>query len=61
MANTGEGHRFDAVEDRSEFQAPGQLVQARRGDRQIIDGSPKQHKGVRNEKLGPSPLAPDRR
>lgn len=41
--NTGRGHRAGAVKGRSEFKRDT-------GTGRILNGSPNQHKGVRNEK-----------
>jgi len=49
--NTGRGHRVGAVKGRSEFKVLGQTWFKRDASTgRILNGSPKQHKGVRNEK-----------
>jgi len=48
--NTGKGHRIGAVKSRSEFKHNGNWFKRDTKAGQIINGSPKQHKGVRNEK-----------
>ena len=48
--NTGHGYRHGAVRNRSEFKV-GNTWFKRDGDTgRILNGSPNQHKGVRNEK-----------
>lgn len=49
-SNTGKGHRIGAVKDRSEFRHNGQWFKRNTTTGQIMNGSPDQHKGVRNEK-----------
>lgn len=48
--NTGKGHRIGAVKGRSEFEHTGTWLKRDTGSGRILNGSPKQHKGVRNEK-----------
>jgi len=48
--NTGKNHRIGAVKSRSEFQHNGQWFKRDTKTGQILNGSPNQHKGVRNEK-----------
>ncbi|GAA1831713.1 MULTISPECIES: hypothetical protein [Agromyces] len=48
--NTGRGHRTGAVRGRSEFQHNGSWFKRDTATGRIMNGSPKQHKGVRNEK-----------
>lgn len=48
--NTGRGHRIGAVKARSEFKHNGNWFKRDTSTGRIINGSPKQHKGVRNEK-----------
>jgi hypothetical protein len=48
--NTGNGHRAGAVKSRSEFKRGDTWYKRDTKTGRIIDGSPKQHKGVRNEK-----------
>lgn len=48
--NTGKGHRVGAVKSRSEFKHNGTWFKRDTKTGQIINGSPNQHKGVRNEK-----------
>ncbi|MBC9820105.1 hypothetical protein [Terrabacter sp. MAHUQ-38] len=47
--NTGMGHRSGAITDRSEFKSNGTWFKRDTGTGRILNGSPKQHKGVRNE------------
>lgn len=48
--NTGKGSRVGAVKGRSEFQHNGQWFKRDTTTGRILNGSPDQHKGVRNEK-----------
>lgn len=49
--NTGKGRRNGAVRKRSEFQMPsGDWAKRNKDTGRIMNVSPKQHKGVRNEK-----------
>ena len=48
--NTGKGHRVGAVKGRSEFVSKGTWFKRDAKTGRILDGSPNQHKGVRNEK-----------
>lgn len=48
--NTGRGHRTGAVRGRSEFQHNGTWFKRDTATGRIMNGSPSQHKGVRNEK-----------
>lgn len=48
--NTGKGHRIGAVKGRSEFKNKGIWFKPDTSTGRIINGSPKQHKGFRNEK-----------
>lgn len=48
--NTGKGHRIGAVKGRSELKHNGQWFKRNTDSGRILNGSPKQHKGVRNEK-----------
>lgn len=48
--NTGKRHRVGAVRGRSEFQHHGNWFKRDTTTGRILNGSPKQHKGVRNEK-----------
>lgn len=48
--NTGRGSRVGAVKSRSEFQHNGQWFKRNTTTGRILNGSPNQHKGVRNEK-----------
>lgn len=48
--NTGRGHRNGAVRGRSEFQHNGTWFKRDTATGRIMNGSPDQHKGVRNEK-----------
>lgn len=50
--NTGKGHRVGPVKGRSEFQHRGtkQWFKRNTATGRILNGSPNQHKGVRNEK-----------
>lgn len=48
--NTGNGHRVGAVKQRSEFKRGDTWFKRDTTTGRIIDGSPKEHKGVRNEK-----------
>ncbi len=58
--NTGKGHRVGAVGNRSEFKRNGTWSKRDTSSR-IMNGSPQQHKGVRNEKLPLSRTAVGRR
>jgi hypothetical protein len=48
--NTGTGHRVGAVKGRSEFKRGSTWFKRHTGTGRILNGSPSQHKGVRNEK-----------
>jgi hypothetical protein len=48
--NTGKGHRVGAVKSRSEFKRGSTWFKRDDKTGRILDGSPNQHKGVRNEK-----------
>jgi hypothetical protein len=48
--NTGKGHRVGAVKGRSEFKNKGVWFKRDTKSGRILNGSPHQHKGVRNEK-----------
>lgn len=48
--NTGNGHRVGAVKGRSEFQVGKTWFKRDTATGRIMNGSPDQHKGVRNEK-----------
>jgi hypothetical protein len=48
--NTGRGHRVGAVKRRSEFKVGKNWFKRDTSTGRILNGSPKQHKGVRNEK-----------
>lgn len=48
--NTGRGHRVGAVKGRSEFQVGNTWFKRDASTGRIMNGSPNQHKGVRNEK-----------
>lgn len=48
--NTGRGHRVGAVKGRSEFKVGKTWVKRDTKTGRILNGSPNQHKGVRNEK-----------
>jgi hypothetical protein len=48
--NTGKGRRVGAVKGRSEFQHGKNWYKRDTKTGRIMNGSPKQHKGVRNEK-----------
>ena len=48
--NSGKGYRKGAVKRRSEFQDNGTWFKRDTKTGQIMNGSPNQHKGVRNEK-----------
>jgi len=48
--NTGKGHRKGAVKARSEFQHNRTWFKRDTTTGKILNGSPNQHKGVRNEK-----------
>lgn len=48
--NTGKGYRVGAVKNRSEFKRDGTWFKRNTATGQIINGSPKEHKGVTNEK-----------
>ena len=49
-SNTGRGHRVGAVKGRSEFKADKTWYKRDTSTGRIMNGSPNQHKGVRNEK-----------
>lgn len=48
--NTGRGYRVGAVKGRSEFKSGRTWSKRNTTNGQIMDGSSRQHKGVRNEK-----------
>jgi hypothetical protein len=48
--NTGKGYRKGAVKGRSEFKRGPNWYKRDTATGRILNGSPKQHKGVRNEK-----------
>lgn len=48
--NTGRGHRVGAVKGRSEFKRGNTWFKRDTATGRILNGSPNQHKGVRNEK-----------
>lgn len=48
--NTGKNHRIGAVRSRSEFPHNGQWFKRDTATGRIMNGSPKEHKGVRNER-----------
>lgn len=48
--NTGRGHRVGAVKSRSEFKRGTTWFKRDTGTGRILNGSPNQYKGVRNEK-----------
>ena len=48
--NTGNGHRKGAVRSRTEFQHNGVWFKRDTTTGRIMNGSSKQHKGVRNER-----------
>lgn len=48
--NTGRGHRVGAVKSRSEFKLGSNWFKRDTGTGRILNASPNQHKGVRNEK-----------
>ena len=48
--NTGRGSRVGAVKSRSEFSHNGQWFKRDTATGRVLNGSPNQHKGVRNEK-----------
>lgn len=48
--NTGNGHRTGAVRSRSDFQHNNTWFKRDRTTGRIMYGSPKEHKGVRNER-----------
>lgn len=48
--NTGKDHRQGAVRNRSEFKVGSTWYKRDTATGQIMNGSPNQHKGVRNEK-----------
>ncbi|BDZ48632.1 hypothetical protein GCM10025867_08730 [Frondihabitans sucicola] len=48
--NTGHNHRAGAVKARSEFKSGKTWFKRNTTTGQIMNGSPTQHKGVRNEK-----------
>ena len=50
--NTGRGHRVGAVRGRSEFKVANTWFKRDTSTGRIMNGSPEQHKGVRNEKKG---------
>lgn len=47
--NTGRGHRVGAVRGRSEFKVGETWFKRDMATGRILNGSPHQHKGVRNE------------
>ncbi|WP_166355752.1 hypothetical protein [Phytoactinopolyspora limicola] len=48
--NTGRGQRVGAVKNSSEFKRGTTWFKRDTGTGRILNGSPNQHKGVRNEK-----------
>jgi len=48
--NTGRGHRIGAVKGRSEFKVGKTWFKRDTATGRILNGSSKEHKGVRNEK-----------
>lgn len=48
--NTGRGRRVGAVRSRSEFRVGKTWYKRDAKTGRVLNGSPKQHKGVRNEK-----------
>jgi hypothetical protein len=48
--NTGQGRRIGAVRSRSEFRVGKTRYKRDATTGRILNGSPRQHKGVRNEK-----------
>jgi hypothetical protein len=48
--NTGRGHRVGAVKGSSEFKVGQTWFKRDTSTGRIMNGSPQQHKGVRNEK-----------
>ena len=48
--NTGDNFRIGSVRERSQFQHNGTWFKRDTGTGRILNGSPNQHKGVRNEK-----------
>lgn len=48
--NTGKGSRVGAVKGRGEFKRGGAWFKRDTETGRILNGSPKEHKGVRNEK-----------
>lgn len=48
--NTGKGRRIGAATGRSEFEHNGTWFKRDTSTGRIMNGSPKQHKGVRKEK-----------
>lgn len=48
--NTGKNSRVGAVKGRSEFKSKGTWFKRDTATGRILNGSPNQHKGVRNEK-----------
>ena len=48
--NTSKGHRVGAVKGRSEFRHNGQHFKRNTATGRILNGSPRPHKGVRDEK-----------
>jgi hypothetical protein len=48
--NTGRGHRNGAVTGRSEFKVANTWFKRDTSTGRILNGSPNQHKGVRNER-----------
>lgn len=48
--NTGHNYRQGAVKGRSEFKVGNTWFKRDTGTGRILNGSPNQHKGVRNEK-----------
>lgn len=47
--NTGQGYRVGAVKGRSEFKVGNTWFKRDSATGRILNGSPHQHKGVRNE------------
>lgn len=47
--NTRRGHRIGAVKGRSEFKHRGNWFKRDSATGRIMNGSPREHKGVRNE------------
>jgi hypothetical protein len=50
--NTVRGHRIGAVKGRGEFKVGRNWFKRDSSTGRILNGSPKQHKGVRNENRG---------